>query len=154
LKTAVKEEAKRELRRKMGDAERGAAPENETSKLRYGNLRQALLDDYTRRGNKSLQTLADGTETIWGLSALDKFLTYSSKNQGSLVAPITVNKIREFVRKRQGEKTVQRGNQSFVGVASPHVQHRPNGRQNSVHAACAVIEGAACSQRLRRSCPV
>ena len=48
LKTDVKEKAKRELRRKMGDAERGAAPENETRKLRYGNLRQALLDDYTR----------------------------------------------------------------------------------------------------------
>jgi integrase len=105
LKTDVKEKATRELRRKMGDAERGAAPENETRKLRYGNLRQALLDDYTRRGNKSLQTLADGTETIWGLSALDKFFGYSSTNQGSLVAAITVDKIREFVRKRQGEKT-------------------------------------------------
>jgi integrase len=89
----------------MGDAERGAAPENETRKLRYANLRQALLDDYTRRGNKSLQTLADGTETIWGLSALDKFFGYSSTNQGSLAAAITVDKIRDFVRKRQGEKT-------------------------------------------------
>ncbi len=105
LKTDVKEKAKRELRRKMGDAERGAAPENETRKLRYGNLRQALLDDYTRRGNKSLQMLADGTETIWGLSALDKFFGYSSANQGSLVVSITVDKIREFMRKRQGEKT-------------------------------------------------
>ena len=106
LKTDVKEKAKLELRRKMGDAERGAAaPENEIRKLRYGNLRQALLDDYIRRGNKSLQTLADGSETIWGLSASDKFFGYSSKNQGSLVATITVDKIREFVRKRQGEKT-------------------------------------------------
>jgi integrase len=105
LKTDVKEKAKRELRHKMGDAERGAAPENETRKLRYGNLRQALLDDYTRRGNKSLQTLADGTETIWGLSALDKFFGHSSTNQGSLVTAISVDKIREFVRKRQGEKT-------------------------------------------------
>src|SRR6266852_6714683 len=105
LKTDVKEEAKRELRRKMGDAERGAAPENETRKLRYGNLRQALLDDYTRRGNKSLQMLADGTETIWGLSALDKFFGYSPTNQSSLVVSITVDRIREFVRKRQGEKT-------------------------------------------------
>jgi integrase len=64
-----------------------------------------LLDDYTRRGNKSLQTLADGSETIWGLSALDKFFGYSSTNRGSLVASITVDKIREFVRQRQGEKT-------------------------------------------------
>src|ERR1700680_3120340 len=71
LKTDVKEAAKRELRRLMGDAERGAAPENETRKLRYGNLRHTLLDDYSARGNKSLQTLADGKETIWGLHALD-----------------------------------------------------------------------------------
>ena len=105
LKTEVKEKAKRELRRKMGDAERGAVPENETRRLRYGNLRQALLDDYARRGNKSLQTLADGKETIWGLSALDKFFAYSATNQGSLVAAITVDKIREFVRRRQEEKT-------------------------------------------------
>ncbi|MGC1607680.1 MAG: site-specific integrase [Candidatus Acidiferrum sp.] len=105
LKTDVKEEAKRELRRLMGESERGAAPENETRKLRYGNLRQALLDDYTRRGNKSLQTLADGAETVWGLSALDKFFGYTATNQGSLVAAITVDRIREFVRKRQGEKT-------------------------------------------------
>lgn len=105
LKTDVKEVAKRELRRKMGDAERGAAPENETRKLRYGNLRQALLDDYTRRGNKSLQTLADGKETIWGLSALDSFFGYSEKHEGSPLTSITVDKIREFVRKRQAGET-------------------------------------------------
>lgn len=105
LKTPVKEVAKRELRKKMGDAERGAAPENETRKLRYGNLRQALLDDYTRKGNKSLQTLADGSETIWGLHALDEFFGYTSKQQGLPLAAITIDKIREFVRKRQEEKT-------------------------------------------------
>ncbi len=105
LKTDVKEKAKRELRRKMGDAERGVAPENEIRKLRYGNLRQALLDDYTRRGNKSLQTLADGTDTIWGLSALDRFFGYSSTNQGSFVNAITVDRICDFVRKRQEGKT-------------------------------------------------
>src|SRR5215475_5960446 len=73
LKTDVKEVAKRELRKLMAESERGAAPENQTRKLRYGKLRQALLDDYTRRGNKSLQTLSDGKETIWGLAALDDF---------------------------------------------------------------------------------
>jgi integrase len=89
----------------MGDSERGAAPANETRKLRYGNFRQALLDDYARRGNKSLQTLADGTETIWGLTALDEFFGYGSKHQGSLVSSITVDATRNFVRKRQDEKT-------------------------------------------------
>lgn len=104
LKTDVKEKAKRELRRKMGDAERGAAPENETRKLRYGNLRQALLDDYTTRGNKSLQTLADGKETIWGLHALDDFFGYTETAPGSPVRAITADTIRKFIRKRQEDK--------------------------------------------------
>ncbi|HEY2547999.1 MAG TPA: site-specific integrase [Candidatus Acidoferrum sp.] len=104
LKTDVKEKAKRELRRKMGDAERGAAPENETRKLRYGNLRQALLDDYTRRGNKSLQVLSDGKETIWGLAPLDKYFGFSEKEQGIHVNAITVDKIRDFIRTRQKDE--------------------------------------------------
>src|SRR6267378_918298 len=104
LKTEVKEKAKRELRRLMGESERGAAPENLTRKLRYGNLRQALLDDYTARGNKSLQILKDGSETIWGLAALDEFLGYTKTDPGLPVKSISVDKIREFIRKRQEEK--------------------------------------------------
>src|SRR5712692_753069 len=103
LKTDVKQKAKRELRRKMGDAERGAAPENETRKLRYGNLRQALLDDYTARGNKSLQTLADGSETVWGLRALDEFCGFNADNPGVPAVQITTDMGREFARKRQAE---------------------------------------------------
>jgi hypothetical protein len=45
LKTDLKEAAKRELRRRMANSEPGVPPENITRKLRYGNLRQALLDD-------------------------------------------------------------------------------------------------------------
>lgn len=104
LKTDVKEVAKKELRRLMGESERGAAPENQSRKLRYGNLRQALLDDYTARGNKSLQTLADGKETIWGLSALDKFFGYSEGSDGLPVRSIDVETIRRFVRNRQADK--------------------------------------------------
>src|SRR5215470_13163392 len=98
LRTAVKEKAKRELRRKMSAAESGAAPENETRKLRYGNLRQALLDDYTRRGNKSLQTLSDGKETIWGLAALDSFFGFSDSTPGDAVSSVTIDRIRDFIR--------------------------------------------------------
>jgi integrase len=104
LKTNIKEEAKRELRRLMGESERGGAPENLKRKVRYGNLRQALLDDYTARGNKSLQTLADGKETIWGLGALDKFFGYSEQTAGQPVSSITVDTIRKFVRERQEDK--------------------------------------------------
>jgi integrase len=104
LKTDVKEVAKRELRRLMGESERGAAPENQTRKLRYGNLREALLSDYTRRGNKSLQVLSDGKETIWGLAALDGFFGYSDSAQGDAVSSITIDRIREFIRHRQKQK--------------------------------------------------
>src|SRR5271156_3107892 len=104
LKTDIKEVAKKELRKKMGDAERGAAPANETRKLRYGNLRQALLDDYTQRGNKSLQTLANGKETIWGLAALDAYFGWSETKPGVAISTITVDEIRKFIRKRQEEK--------------------------------------------------
>src|SRR5215470_6344668 len=105
LKTDVKEKAKRELRRLMAESERGAAPENYTRKLRYGNLRQALLDDYTRRGNKSLQTLSDGKETIWGLAALDSFFRFTDSTPGDAVSSITIDRIRDFIRHRQKQKT-------------------------------------------------
>ena len=67
-RTEVKEKAKRELRRVMGDTERGLIPENELRRVRYAALREALLQNYVERGNKSLQTTADGSETIWGLT--------------------------------------------------------------------------------------
>lgn len=104
LKTDVKEAAKRELRRLMGESERGAAPENQSRKLRYSNLRQALLDDYTTRGNKSLQTLADGKETIWGLHALDDFFGHTETAPGPPVRAITADTVRKFIRKRQEDK--------------------------------------------------
>jgi integrase len=98
LRTPIKEVAKRELRRLMSESERGALPENVSRKLRYEGLRKDLLYDYHARGNKSLQVLATGDETIWGLAALDKFF------QGALVSSITVDRIQEFVAARQREK--------------------------------------------------
>jgi hypothetical protein len=80
-RTDVKEKAKKELRRLMGDTERGLMPENEVRRVRYSDLRAALLQNYVERGNKSLQTTADGSETIWGLKPLDEFFDYKpSKN--------------------------------------------------------------------------
>jgi integrase len=89
----------------MGDTERGITPENELRKIRYADLRVALIQNYVERGNKSLQTMADGTETIWGLKSLDEFFDYKAKNgepenPGSSVTQITVDKIREFSRER------------------------------------------------------
>src|SRR2546422_5554799 len=70
-RTTVKAEALAALRRFMGDSERGLVAISDAKKVRYAHLRAALLANYVERGNKSLQVLADGSETIWGLSALD-----------------------------------------------------------------------------------
>lgn len=104
LKTDNKEEAKRELRRRMGNTERGIIPESEAKKVRYGDLRAGLLHNYVERGNKSLQTTADGDETIWGLKALDEFFGYKNdKTPGVPSTAITIDKVREFARKRLDE---------------------------------------------------
>ena len=57
----------------MGDSERGLAPASGAKKIKYGRLRQTLLDDYTARGNRSLKVRSDGSATIAGLKQLDDF---------------------------------------------------------------------------------
>jgi len=105
-KTEVKEEAKKTLRRLMGDAERGIAPENELRKIRYANLRAALLQNYVERGNKSLLTMADGSETISGLKPLDDFFEYEPEKNGNPEKPgvpvtkLTTDAARDFARER------------------------------------------------------
>jgi integrase len=108
-KTEVKEEAKKSLRRLMGDTERGIAPENELRKVRYAHLRAALLQNYLERGNKSLQTMADGSETIWGLKPLDDFFEYEPSKNGGQDKPgvpmtqLTTDAARDFARERLEE---------------------------------------------------
>lgn len=108
-RTEIKEKAKKELRRLMGDTERGLIPENELRKVRYSDLRAALLQNYVERGNKSLQTTADGSETIWGLKPLDEFFGYkppkNNEPEKSAVplTQITTDASREFARKRLDE---------------------------------------------------
>ena len=102
-KTAIKQEALGELRKLMGEAERGITPESELKKIRYGHLRKALIDSYVMAGNKSLQVLADGSETIWGLKQLDEFFGYKHDDPGAPLTQITTDAAREFARKRQTE---------------------------------------------------
>lgn len=106
-KTNVKQKALVKLRQLMGDRDRGLTPPN--GKLRYGDLRAALLANYVERRNKSLNTLADGTETIVGLRQLDAFCGYVADqpnkpgnpgNPGVLASWITTDFAREFVQKR------------------------------------------------------
>jgi integrase len=96
-KKEVKQEALAELRRLMGESERGAPSRQDLKKVTYDDLRAALILNYTERGNKSLETRKDGTETIVGLPQLDEYC----KNMTAL--RLTTDTARAFVRKRQSE---------------------------------------------------
>ena len=99
----VKQKALAELRRLMGDGERGIPAPNSLKKIKYGHLRQALLDDYASRGNRSLKVRSDGNETIAGLSKLDEFFQFDVNKLGVSVASITTDAAREFARTRLAE---------------------------------------------------
>lgn len=99
--TAVKEEALKVLRRLMGDAERGLPVTD--GALRYGDLRSALIDNYVTKGNKSLAMLPDGTETITGLSQLDKACGWSATERGIKISKLTTEWTRKFQRERLEE---------------------------------------------------
>jgi integrase len=113
-KTEVKAEALATLRRLMGDRDNGRAPVTEMRRLRYADLRAALIESYVAKGNKSLKSKADGSETIAGLTALDEFCGFKSEvvegkqvvtEKGMSVAQITTDAARRFVRKRRDENT-------------------------------------------------
>ena len=96
-KTDVKAEALAKLRKLMGDAERGITPESDLKKIKYEQLRAGLLANYNEQGKRSLQSLADGSETIWGLKPLDDYF------KGMSAAQITLESAREFMRKRKAK---------------------------------------------------
>jgi integrase len=97
----IKEEALPVLRKLMGDTERGVPLAD--GKLRYTELRSALIDNYVTKGNKTLEQRADGTETIVGLPQLDKAAGYSADDPGMLVSKITTEWTRKFMRDRAAE---------------------------------------------------
>lgn len=110
-RTTVKQKAESALRNLLVDKERGVQFVGDVKKLRYADLRAALLQNYVEKGNKSLQVMEDGTETIWGLKALDEFMDYKPAVEGSeepekpglSVAQITTEKAREFSKRRLAE---------------------------------------------------
>ncbi|MGA8500481.1 MAG: site-specific integrase [Candidatus Sulfotelmatobacter sp.] len=83
-------------------------------RLRYADLRAALIDSYVAQGNKSLKEKADGSETIAGLTALDEFCGFKSEivdgkvtvtEKGMSVAQMTTDAARRFVRERREDGT-------------------------------------------------
>jgi integrase len=98
-KTAVKAVAQGILRNLMVVRDHGKPFVGDLKKLRYEHLRTMLLDSYRMKEHKSLQVLANGEETIWPLSALDKFY------EGKYATQITTESARQFVKARQAEGT-------------------------------------------------
>lgn len=96
-KKEIKQEAQNVLRDLLTDRDKGLEFVGDIKKLTYEDLRAALIQDYVFKGNKSLQTMADGTETVWGLKALDEFF------EGYSVLRITSDAADEFKRKRMKE---------------------------------------------------
>jgi integrase len=108
-KSTVKQEAQSFLRNLLTDKDRGVQFVGDLNKIRYGDLRAALLQNYVEKGNKSLQVMEDGAETIWGLKALDEFFQYEPASEGKPEKPgmpvrrITTDTAREFAKKRLAE---------------------------------------------------
>lgn len=106
-KKEVKQEALYELRRLMGDSERGLPAPN--TKLPYADIRAGLMSNYVERGNKSLRVLTDGSESIVGLRQLDAYCGFEAGRpdkpgkSGIAVARITTDFARVFARKRTAE---------------------------------------------------
>lgn len=109
---SVRQKALFALRRLMGDSERGLASPTELKKICYGDLRAALIANYTERGNKSLEQRADGRESIVGLPQLDKFFGYEAAieagkvtvtKSGALVTQLTTDAARSFAKMRSAE---------------------------------------------------
>jgi integrase len=105
-KTIVRQEAQSVLRDLLTDKDRGVQYIGDVKKIHYADIRAALLQNYIERGNKSLQTMADGSETIWGLKALDEFFGYEPAKQdkpekrGVQLTRITTDAARAFAQKR------------------------------------------------------
>ncbi len=73
-------------------------------RVTYADLRQWLLDYYSTMKKKSLQTLAGGTETIWGLSALHEFFGHTpEKPSRTLAISITDDTAAKLIRQRRAE---------------------------------------------------
>jgi integrase len=112
--TEVKDKARMILRKLMGDRDNGAVPISDVRRLRYSDLRQALISSYESKGHKSLREKSDGSGSIPGLTALDEFCGYKTDtvddkltvtDAGVPALSLTTDFARRFVEKRKKEKT-------------------------------------------------
>lgn len=91
----TKSVAERMLKKRLAQADAGLVVLPFVNRLRYDEMRDALLADYRTNGKKSLLITEDGTEQICGLKHLDAAF------KGFRAIDITTDRIREFSSKRQ-----------------------------------------------------
>lgn len=89
--------AERLLKRRLAEVEANLITPPSARRLRYEQLRDALLADYQTNHRKSVFVRKDGTEQICGLKHLDAFF------KGYRAINITPDLIRKFTSKRQSE---------------------------------------------------
>jgi len=72
-RTEVKQEAQQVLRNLLVERDKGGSL-IDSRRVKYEDLRAALIINYIERGNKSLEVMKDGSETIWGASRRGRVL--------------------------------------------------------------------------------
>ena len=92
-RTEVRSEALSILRNLLVERDKGNPFLGDTRRVKYEDLRAALISNYIERGNKSLEVLKDGSETIWGLADVDEYFKEFP------VTKITTDSTREFAQK-------------------------------------------------------
>jgi integrase len=89
--------AERLLRQRLGEAAAGILRPPRIERIKYEELRDALVADYQTNGRKWLRTGKDGEPYICGISTLDDFF------EGFRAVDITTDRLRQFIRKQQEE---------------------------------------------------
>ncbi len=92
-----KMKAEKLLQKRLGEAALGMVPAQTLKRLKYEEIRDTLKADYEIKGRTTLVTKADGSKVIYGIEHLDGFFA------GMSVSSITTARLREFIKKRQGE---------------------------------------------------
>jgi integrase len=87
--------AERLLRQRLGEAAAGILRSPRVERIKYEELRDALIADYQTNGRKWLRKGKDGKPYICGISTLDGFF------EGFRAVDITTDRLREFIRKQQ-----------------------------------------------------
>ena len=96
-KSKTKIVAERMLKRRLAEVEANLVAPSDARRLRYEQLRDALLADYRTNHHKSIFRKKDGTEQVCGLKHLDAFF----KEYRAI--DITTDLLRAFITKRQAD---------------------------------------------------